>query len=198
MLNTLAKPLRALVFSAGGAALAWLWFSVGWLMPVILVALVVGVSLGLQAYGKSLVPTDPQRALDYLESRALGIAAITAAFGAVGIVLAVVLATPDSVPDSTKEIVSTLSAAIVAFLTGVTISADEADDQVGEYVKEQFQAVYVRKSAQATPKQVQLVPYSTAHRAIHSSQDFGLTDWGKSNRRKRIEYLVKGKPADYA
>lgn len=198
MLNTLAKPVRALVFSLGGAALAWLQFRMGWWTPVLLVALVVGVSLGLQAYGKSLVPTDPQRALDYLESRAIGIAAITAAFGAVGIVVAVVLTTPDSIADSTKEIVSTLSAAVVAFLTGVAISADEADDQVGEYVKEQFQAVYVRRSATATPKQVQLVPYSTAHRAIHSSQDFGLTDWSKTNRRKRIEYLVKGNPDDYA
>jgi hypothetical protein len=198
MLHTLAKPLRALVFSAAGAALAWLWFHVGWWAPTILTVLVVGASLGLQAYGKSLVPTDPRLALAYLESRALGIAAITAAFGAVGIVVAVALTTPDSVADSTKEIVSTLSAAIVAFLAGATISADEADDQVGEYVKEQFQAVYVRQSESATRKQVQLVPYSTAHRAIHSSQDFGLTDWGKSNRRKRIDYLAKGKPADYA
>lgn len=198
MLNTLAKPLRALVFSAGGAALAWLWFNVAWWLPLILVAAVVGASLGLQAYGKSLVPTDPAKALDYLESRAFGIAATTAAFGAVGIVVAVALTTPDSMAESTKQVISTLSAAVVAFLAGVSISADEGDEEVGEYVKEQFQAVYVRKGPKATPRQVQLVPHSAAHRAIHTSLDFGLTDWGKANRRKRIEYLVKGKPTDYA
>lgn len=197
MLNTLAKPLRALVFSAGGAALAWLWFNVGWWAPLIAVALVVGASLALQEAGKRLVPVDPERALSYLESRAVGIAAITAAFGAAGIVCTVALTTPDTMVTSTKEIISTLSAAIVAFLSGVAIPSDEADEEIGEHVRELFQSVYVRQSDKPTPGKVQLITGSTAHRAIQSSLDFGLNDWSRANRRKRIELLVKGKETDW-
>ncbi len=33
---------------------------------------------------------------------------------------------------------------------------------------------------------------SVAHRAIQTSMDFGLTDWSRANRRKRIDLLVNG------
>lgn len=184
----LADPLRVLLFTAGGAALAWVGVKQGWWLSVILVVAILGVSLLVQAVGESKVTTDPMRALTLMETRAASIGVLTAAAGALGIVLTVELASGDA-EGFDKELASTVSAALVAFVSAVTLTADKTDAAVGKYIQGVFQSKHARDD-RATEGQVALEKGSDAHLAIMSSAAFGLTDWTSENRRTRIKYLT--------
>jgi hypothetical protein len=203
MIESLAEPLRALLFTAGGAGLAWLWYQVSPLAAAGAIGGLFLVAVAVQKYGEHLVPTRPRAALTLMETRIAAIAALTAALGAAGIVLTVALATPPGTPTSTEKVIGAASGALVAFLAAVGVSAKDADEAVGNYIRDQFQAVYVREGTKSNPpkdstrrqvdRMVELKTGSPAHRAIHTSIEFGLTDWSASNRRKRIDTLLAGR-----
>lgn len=193
MLNTLGPPLRSLGFAAGGAAIAWAWFTLGWWPPVLVVAALFAVAVAVQKRGERLVATAPARALQLMETRIVAVAVLTAASGALALVVTVALVAPAGAAKSTEELLGAVTAAIVAFLSSLFVSADDADDQVGEYIRVRFQSVYVGSGPRAAqPGQVVLRRGSVAHRAVMTSLDYGLVDWSRKNRRRRIDYLVKG------
>ena len=188
LLSGLAEPLRVLLFTGGGAGLAWLGAQHGWVLSVVVVVAMLVVSLAVQAVGESLATTDPQRALRLMETRALSIGVLTAAAGALGIVLTVQLTLADA-RGLDKELASTVCAALVAFVSAITVTAEKTDAAVGQYVRGVFQSKYAREGA-AEPGQVALTKGSDAHLAIMSSAAFGLTSWNAEDRRTRIKYLT--------
>lgn len=188
LLAGLAAPVRVLLFTAGGAALAWLGVNLGWGFSAAIVAMILIASLAVQAVGQSKATTDPTRALKLMETRLVSIGVLTAASGALGILLTVELASGDA-KGFDKELASTVSAALVAFVSAITVTADKTDSAVGKYIQGVFQSKYAREDA-AKPGQVALKKGSDAHLAIMSSAAFGLTDWGLENRRTRIKYLT--------
>lgn len=187
-------PVRALLFTLGGAFLAWLWVEVSPAAAVGVVVFVFVVSLGIQKYGEGRVVPDPKQALQLLETRLVSIGVLTAATSALGIVITVELAT-----DATgyeKQITAVVSGALVAFVSGVTYTSDKVDAAVGKYIAGIFRAAYPRRGQprdiSKDPKVVrELDPGSLAERVLASNQAFGLTDWSSENRHKRIEYLVE-------
>lgn len=194
MIAGFRDPMRALLFTLGGAVLAWLWVDANRVVAVGVVLVVFVVAGGLQKYGEDRAALDPEQSLRMMETRLVSIGVLTAATSALGIVITIELAT-----DATgyeKQITTVVSGALVAFVSGVTYTADKVDAAVGKYIAAVFQAAYPRKGqARDTtkdPKHVrELDPGSIAERALASSHAFGLTDWSYDKRHKRIEYLIE-------
>lgn len=193
LISGLVDPVRALLFTIGGAAIAWLWSGVGVEVALGVVVALFLLTFGVQKLGENLVATKPEFGMKLMETRVATIGILTAATGAVAIILTVELAS-ESAAGYQKELLSVVSAALVAFITGVSVSPDKADAAVGKYIMNVFQSRYASEDF-AQPGQVALKTGSDAQRAIMSSAAFGLTDWTLDNRRERIQYLVgkKGK-----
>ena len=117
----------------------------------------------------------------------VSIGAPTAAAGALGIIITVELASDAGGYE--EKLATVISGALVAFLTGITYTADKVDAAVGKYIAGVFQLVYVREGNRTDRRQVELEVGSDAHLAVMSSNAFGLTDWTAENRHKRLDYL---------
>jgi len=118
----------------------------------------------------------------------VSIGVLTAAAGALGIIITVELATDAKGYEG--ELATVVGGALVAFFAGITYTAEKVDEAVGSYIASAFQSVYVRQGQKSKPDQVELVVGSDAHLAVMSSTAFGLTDWSAKNRRKRLDYLT--------
>lgn len=212
MFAGLRDPLRAMLFTVGGALLAWLWtrnyaaaddvfapiaevvrsifgdsVKVGPTIAIALVAVVLIASLALSGLGKSQVGLNDKRAMTLMETRLVSIGVLTAAGAALGIIASVELAT--DVGGYREKLASVVSGAIVSFLAGVTYTADKVDAAVGKYIAAEFQAVYAQSANHR--KRATVDSGSDAQRAIMSSQAFGLVDWTRDNRQARIGYLTE-------
>ncbi len=149
---TLRTPLTALLLGGGGALLAWLWYSVAPWAPIVVVGGLTVTAVVVQKVGERTVAANPKRGLALMETRVFSIGALTALAGAVAIVVAVQLAAPEGATESTKQILTTLSTALVGFVSALVISADDVDNAVGDYVKSHFQRVYVGGDAPQAEK----------------------------------------------
>lgn len=154
---------------------------------------VLGLTWLLTKLGESLVGSNDSLAMHLMETRLIGIGAMTAALGALGIIIGVELAVPTDATGYSKELLTTVSAALVAFVAGLSVTAEKADAAVGDYIKDVFQRVYARED-KAKKGQVRLRRGSDAHFAVMSSAAFGLSGWTHDDRWARLEYLsgVKG------
>jgi hypothetical protein len=198
MLAGFRDPLRALLFTLGGAFLAWLWVDVSEILALVLLVLVFVVALSLQKIGEGVVTTAPDLALRLMETRLVSIGVLTAASGALGIIITVEMATDATGYD--KQFATVVSGALVAFIAGITFTADKADAAVGKYIAKVFMAAYVREGAKggkgAPKRQKELKAGSIEERALGTKHAYGLTDWSYENRRLRLDYLTgrKGRP----
>ena len=95
MFAVLAQPVRALLFTLGGALLAWLGSSVSLWASVAVAVAVFLLGLAVSGIGRRLVGTNDRLAMRLMETRILSVAALTATLGAVGILVAVELAAPE-------------------------------------------------------------------------------------------------------
>lgn len=189
MIASFIDPLRALLFALGGAGLAWVWTQVSPWAALGIVAVIFIVSWVLSKVGEGYVGTDDRRAMRLMETRVVTLGIVTAAAGAIGILIAVQLAAPEGTAALTTKVLATVSGALVAFVTSLFVDADKADAAVGAYIAKVFQAGYVREGHGA-PGLVELKVGSDAHLAVMSSTAFGLTDWTRENRRERLRYLL--------
>lgn len=198
MLAGFRDSLRALLFTLGGAFLAWLWVEVSEVLAIVVLLLVFVVSVALQKAGEGVVTSDPDRALRLMETRLVSIGVLTAASGALGIIITVEMATDAIGYD--KQFVTVVSGALVAFIAGITYTADKADAAVGKYIAKVFMAAYVREGnmggEEAPKRQKELKAGSIEERALGTKHAYGLTDWSYENRRLRLDYLTgrKGRP----
>lgn len=203
MLAILLTPIRTLLFGLAGAGLAWLWYAVDWWLPCLLVAIVFLVGMGVQELGEKALPDDPVEAVHWLKWRELSISILTAAFGALAIIIAVEIISPGQTEgdspslaaqkDALKEIVSAVAAALVAFFTALSVKPEDIDSSVGDHIRGQLQSSYGMIGG-TPPKAVEkgrpyiLLPKgSAALDAVYLPGE----GWGKDARQQRAEELAK-------
>jgi hypothetical protein len=189
MLSTFSTPLRTALFALGGAALAWLWYDVNKALPVVIVLLILVLVGGLQSYASRCVTTQPMRALRLMETRVLGIGVASAAGAALVIIVGVELVAGKGVDSSLKAIVTAATAALSAFITGMTISGEDVDGKIGDYVQSQFQARFTMEGQKDGAGRVALPKGSDALYSVFTFHEHGWTDWSKSTREKRVTVL---------
>lgn len=196
LLGPIVTPLRALAFALGGALLAWTWFNLGPWVPILIVSIVWLLTGALQAYASSQIPTKPLRALKLMEWRLLGIVVVSAAAAALVIVLAVAFTLTDqqeeAISVANREVISAVGAALAAFIGAMSISAEAADEHIGDLVKSTFRQKFVT-DANPAPGQGRIATNTEAgikaDRALNSSMDYGWTDWSRDTRRERVEAI---------
>jgi len=196
LLGPILTPLRSLAFALGGALLAWAWFSVSPAIPICVVAGVWFVTVAVQARAKSLITTKPQIALQLFEWRLLGIVVVSAGAAALVIVVTVWFTLDDEqktgLSTSTQQVLAAVGAALTAFIGAVSVSAESADENIGDLVKSKFREKFVVDEP-AGPGQVRIdtakAAGSRADRALNSVKDYGWTDWSKDTRAKRVQAI---------
>ena len=193
MFAPFTTPLRTLLFAAGGAGLAWVWYDVSEWFAAFIALLVWLLVLVSQGVADSMVATQPLAALQLFELRILGIAAVSAALAASVIIVTVELAAPDTAGAATKELIAAVTAAVTAFMTGISVSAEDADGSIGDFVKAKFQDRFVAASTtEKRSDQVALPDGSRALKAIYTTYEYGWNDWSKATRKARITALAEG------
>lgn len=187
MLSPLTGPLRTFLYAFLGIALAWLGFRVSWWWVAAVVALAWVFVLLTQRLARGWVTVAPLRALRWMELRVVGISITSAAAAAAAIVIGVTLVVPDGSPS--KELMTAVTSAITALVTGVAISADDEDRAIGEFVREQFQQRFVRDTHDPGPGQVSVPVGSEAHLALFTTREYGWEDWTRENRWARVRVV---------
>lgn len=191
MLGPLATPLRTMLFAAGGAGLAWLSYNTHPAFPIVLVAVCWAVVLVTQWAANTMLRTQPVAALQLYEFRLLGIALVSAAAAAAVIIIAVELAAPKGADAATKEMITSATAALTAFITGVTVSAEDSDSSIGDFIRDRVRECYVAANADDIPADAVVVePGTKAWKAVYTTFEYEWTDWTSSNRKARINALA--------
>lgn len=206
MISIVGTPLRTLTFGLAGAALAVLWYKIHPALPAILVAVVLFAGVLVQKIGEDALPEDPVRAVRWLEWRELSISIMTAALAALAIIVAVEVVSagkaegdaPDiaAQKEALKEIVSAVSAALVAFLAAMSVKPEDVDKAVGDHIRSQFHASYgmigqqedAAKQGQQTRRRILLPQHSEGLDAVYS--EYAWPDWSRENRRERAKALA--------
>jgi hypothetical protein len=192
--SLLGAPLRALVISLVGAALAWAWFDGYWLLAAIGVALLAILGIASQGIGDRFLPENPKRAVAWLNWIALAQTAIAAAGAAAVIIATVALTAPKDASTETQKLLAALSTGVTTFITAALVTRTNPDDDIGSYIQGRFFAHYKVKGDKPsgertwwfpnddTGKEAQLLVYSSSHR--------GITGWGREDREKRARLLA--------
>lgn len=206
MISIVGTPLRTLTFGLAGAALALFWYKFHPALPTIIVAVVFIAGMFVQKIGEDALPDDPVRAVRWLEWRELSISIMTAALAALAIVVAVEVVSagkaegdaPDvaAQKEALKEIVSAVSAALVAFLAAISVKPEDVDKAVGNHIRSQFHASYGMigqqddgaKPGQRKRRRILLPQGSRGLDAVYS--EYAWPDWSRESRRKRAEELA--------
>lgn len=196
LLGPLLTPLRSLVFALGGAALAWAWFELDPLVPILTVAVIWVLVVAIQAYAVSKITSDPVTALRLFEWRLLGIVVVSAGAAALVIIVTVWFTLDkdqkETLATSTQEVIAAVGAALTAFIGAVSVSAETADKNIGDLVKSKFREKF---AVDEIPKPGQRkISTDTdaglrANRALNSVKDYGWNDWSKETRAKRAKAI---------
>lgn len=163
------KPLTALAYAMGAVGLSLLWYTGQATTAILLVLVVVVLSYASQVMGRNKLPNDPVAAVKFFNLRPFLIGAITASGAALAFIIGIEWAVEGASQTDTgqvkqtkeafKEIAQTLTAAVGAYITALTVQAADVDAAVGKYVKEQFYRVYsVAERTNSTPPLPPSVP----------------------------------------
>lgn len=202
----LSTPALGFAFAAGGAGLAWLWFTgLGSVALIVVVALLLlGYLFG--RWADEALPEHPVRAVRLMDGQVLAIAALTAAATAIAMVAAASIVAPETPagagPDvaraaaELRSVLTALATALTAFITGLAYRAENVDTSIGNRVRAMFYDAYpgenptpeAREAAARRVRRRRVLPAgSAAETAVYS--DGAIPDWSRANRLLRAQRL---------
>lgn len=200
-LEDLTVPARALIVAGLGVFLAWLWFN-AW-TPIVIFVVIAIILLGvlLFALGKSQLPHHPVRGLALMEFYVISPAMFAAVAASAVIVVTVALSPQKNATTDDKELLTSLTTAITAFLTGGFISWTEDKDgsTLAKRIQKAFRSKYKRFDPNQTPEKG--VKYfraeSIGERWIESFEVKGVEGWdGKARRKRALGLALEMKSGD--
>ncbi len=181
-MNKLLRAFLALLVALLGVGGAWAYFTFN--ATVSIAIAVVGILVGLLGFvsyllGRSMLPNQPVRAVQFMELWILGPVVLAALGGAFIIFLGVRLSPGEDASTQTEKLLAATFAAISGFLTTVLIdSVVKAEGSlVGEPIKKAFHAAYKEDERLDGDEQ----------RWVYGEDYRGVSGWGFTARRQRAK-----------
>lgn len=175
----LRGALPALGVALAGVGLAWLGFKTIWVVPLVLVAGVAGISQALFLAGKARVKRSPTTAIRLMGSRLLVPGSLAAGAAGLLIAIAVTLNPGEDASAQTKELLTASVAALTGFFTTLFIKDAESADE--KWVAAPIAAVFETAFAGT------FEPESPGALAVFAGTFAGHTGWGPEARAARAQ-----------
>jgi len=194
LLEDLVVPSRALIVAGLGVLIAWLWFNAWTPMVIFIIAGLTLLGVLLFLLGKSQLPSHPVRGLWLMEFYVISPSVFAAVAAGAIIVITVTLSAPEGATNETKQLLTALTTAISAFLSGSFISwtEDKDDSSLANRIQTVFQSKYKRFDSSKPPEGG--VKYfraeSLGERWVYSEGVKGVEGWGGRARRKRAKGIA--------
>lgn len=195
MLAPLRVPLATAAYTLVGVLLATFWFDgVRW--PVWGTAvLAILLALALTPVARSLITSRPLAALRVFESYSWVNGLLTAVATSVTVLVTVSLTAAAGKDDPVKEVVTQVSAALTALISGLVVATKDADETLGKRIAKEFQAKFTVVGQEEEGKTA-LKADSPSLLAVFTRYENGWTDWSKDNRDARVASLDEHLAAD--
>ena len=97
--------------------------------------------------------------------------------------------------DPVKEVVTQVSAALTALISGLVVATKDADETLGKRIAKEFQARFTVVGQEEEGKTA-LKADSPSLLAVFTRYENGWTDWSKDNRDARVASLDEHLAAD--
>jgi len=199
VIGPLLTPLLTAIYALTGVAIAAYWYS-GEREAIPIGAVLVAVLAFLcWLLARHWVTRRPRTAVTLYELLGLLVSLVSAIIGGIAVVLTITFTGLAGTAEPQKTLITSLSAALTALLTGVFVSVKELDDAIGKMVAKEFKSRYwqsaglkdsqIAEKRRRHPTLFEVPNLSPAITAVEAEWDSDWTDWSRDARRERAKVI---------